>query len=230
MIETIKINDNIFIKKEKKYVKEQLFLEKERTIITLIKDNQEQILSDKETNDYFSIEIIYDNNNIVVYSKGYMINQIPLNIEAVYNINRDIIFDLTDNRTKEFFKYLYINKITLKLEEILTIINKEDLKILEETTKEEIKSLLTYGNTNITEEELIEYILNEYPILKDYQNLKAPLTAHEYIKIKNKIGHDIFRLYLIMPPELKNRKKEDKENKEKAETFKKKNLTLGKLK
>ncbi len=134
MIETIKINDNIVIKKEKKYIKQEEFLEKERTIITLIKNNQEQILSDLKTNDYFYSEIIYDKNNIVVYSKGYMI---PLNIEAVYNINRDIIFDLTNNRTKEFFKYLYINKVELKLEEILTIINKKDLKILEENTKEE---------------------------------------------------------------------------------------------
>lgn len=227
MIETIKINDNIVIKKEKKYIKQEEFLEKERTIITLIKNNQEQILSDLKTNDYFYSEIIYDKNNIVVYSKGYMI---PLNIEAVYNINRDIIFDLTNNRTKEFFKYLYINKVELKLEEILTIINKKDLKILEENTKEELKKLLTYGNTNITEEEIIEYILKEYPILKDYQNLNVPLTAFEYIKIKNKIGKDVFRLHLIIPPELKKTKKENKEMKEKAEQFKNNNLILKKQK
>ena len=78
--------------KENLQVKE--IFKKGRTIISVIDDDKEILLSDIKTDDYFWNKWISDDNYIVAYSRGCMVNQIPLNIEAAYSIKNKRLLDL----------------------------------------------------------------------------------------------------------------------------------------
>ena len=78
----ININDSITIEINKKFG---------RTIITLNKNGKKEVLSSLKTNDYFWSDAKFDENYIIIYSRGCMVNQIPLKIESAYNIKTDTI-------------------------------------------------------------------------------------------------------------------------------------------
>ena len=193
MKRTIKINDNLSIEENKKI---------RRTITSVIDNGERKVLADIKTNDYFWSKIVYDENYIVVYSRGCMINQIPLNIEAAYDIKEKRMLDLSNKKLKVLLEYMFISKIGFELNEVLQFINTEDLKILDEELKGDIKRRLTSANNKISDEEVLEYILKNYPILSNYRNLKGPLTVIEYKNIEDEIGKDFFRFH-IMPQSLK---------------------------
>ena len=193
MKRTIKINDNLSIEETKK---------RKRTITTVIESGQRKILSDVETNDYFWSKFIFDENYIVVYSRGCMLNQIPLNIEAAYDIKEKRMLDLSNKKLKVPLEYMFISTRGFELTDILTFINDEDLKILNEESKGDLKRILTCGNNKITDEEVIKYILSKYPILEKYRNLKGPLMVIDYKNIEEEIGRKTFRFHL-MPQSLK---------------------------
>ena len=193
MNEIYQLNDTTSIEK-KKHLK--------RTIITINKNSQKQVLSNLKTDDYFWSSVTFDKNYVVVYSRGCMTNQIPLNIEAAYDIKEERILDLSNKKLKVILEYMFISKRGFELTEILTFINKEDLQILDEKSKDDLKRILTIDNYDITDEEVINYILNKYPILSKYRNLKGPLSVIEYKNIEKEIGQNIFRFHL-MPQNLK---------------------------
>lgn len=189
----IKINDNLSVEENKK---------RKRTITSIIEDGERKILTDIETDDYFWSKVIYDENYVVVYSRGCMVNQIPLNVEAAYDIKEKRMLDLSNKKLKVLLEYMYISTRGFELTDILTFINDEDLKILDEESKDDLKRILTCGNSKITDEEVIKYILSKYPILANYRNLKGPLTVIDYKNIEEEIGQEIFRFHL-MPQSLK---------------------------
>lgn len=193
MKRTIKINKNLSIEETKK---------RKRTITTVIEGGQRKILADIETTDYFWSKFIFDENYIVVYSRGCMLNQIPLNIEAAYDIKEKRMLDLSNKKLKVPLEYMFISTRGFELPDILTFINDEDLKILDEESKGDLKRILTCGNNKITDEEVTKYILSKYPILEKYRNLKGPLTVIDYKNIEEEIGRKIFRFHL-MPQSLK---------------------------
>ena len=90
MKEIFRLNDKTSVEKKKQF---------KRTIITLNKNSQIVVLSDLKTNDYFWSNVVFDENYVVVYSRGCMVNQIPLNIEAAYNIKEKRLIDL-DKKNK----------------------------------------------------------------------------------------------------------------------------------
>ena len=189
----IKVNDNLSIEENKK---------RKRTITSIIEDGERKILTDIETDDYFWSKVVFDENYIVVYSRGCMVNQIPLNIEAAYDIKEKRMLDLSNKKLKVLLEYMFISTRGFELTDILTFINDEDLKILDEESKDDLKRILTSGNNKITDEEVIKYILSKYPILANYRNLKGPLTVIDYKNIEEEIGQEIFRFHL-MPQRLK---------------------------
>ena len=189
----IKINDNLSVEENKK---------RKRTITSIIEDGERKILTDIETDDYFWSKVIYDENYVVVYSRGCMVNQIPLNVEAAYDIKEKRMLDLSNKKLKVLLEYMFISTRGFKLTDILTFINDEDLRILDEESKGDLKRILTCGNNKITDEEVIKYILSKYPILANYRNLKGPLAVIDYKNIEEEIGQEIFRFHL-MPRSLK---------------------------
>ena len=189
----IKVNNNLSIEENKK---------RKRTITSIIEDGQRKILADIETDDYFWSKVIFDENYIVVYSRGCMVNQIPLNVEAAYDIKEKRMLDLSNKKLKVLLEYMFISTRGFELTDILTFINDEDLKILDEESKGDLKRILTSGSNKITDDEVIEYIISKYPILANYRNLKGPLTVIDYKNIEEEIGQEIFNFHL-MPQSLK---------------------------
>ncbi len=189
----IKVNNNLSIEENKK---------RKRTITSIIEDGQRKILADIETDDYFWSKVIFDENYIVVYSRGCMVNQIPLNVEAAYDIKGKRMLDLSNKKLKVLLEYMFISTRGFELTDILTFINDEDLKILDEESKGDLKRILTSGSNKITDDEVIEYIISKYPILANYRNLKGPLTVIDYKNIEEEIGQEIFNFHL-MPQSLK---------------------------
>lgn len=189
----IKVNDELSI---------EVVNKRKRTITSISENGVKKVLTDIETNNYFWSKVVFDDNYVVVYSRGCMVNQIPLNIEAAYDIKEKRMLDLSNKKLKVLLEYMFISTRGFELTNILSFINKEDLKILEEEEKDDLKSILTSGNSKITDEEVIRYILSKYPILENYRNLKGPLTVIDYKKIEDEIGQDIFRFHL-MPQSLK---------------------------
>ncbi len=182
------INDNLRVEENKK---------RTRTITSIIEDGKRKILTDIKTNDYFWSKVVFDENYIVVYSRGCMVNQIPLNIEAAYNIKEKRMLDISNPKIKVLLEYMLISTRGFELTDILTFINNEDLKILDEESKDDLKRMLTCGNNKITDEEVINYILSKYPVLSNYRNLKGPLTIIDYKKLVDEIGQEIFRFHLM---------------------------------
>lgn len=193
MKKSIQINDTISIEIRKQF---------KRTIIVLNKNSQKEVLSDLKTNDYFWSDVVYDENYVVVYSRGCMVNRIPLNIEAAYDIKEERMLDLSNKKLKVLLEYMFISTRGFELTDILTFINRDDLQILDKESKEDLKRILTCGNGNITDEEVFNYILSKYPIFSNYKNLKGPLSVIEYKNIEEEIGQNIFRFHL-MPQSLK---------------------------
>lgn len=193
MKKIIKVNEQLSIEVVKK---------RKRTITSIYDNSIRKVLTDIETNDYFWSKVIFDNNYVVVYSRGCMVNQIPLNIEAAYDIKEKRMLDLSNKKLKVLLEYMFISTRGFELTNILTFINDEDLKILDEESKDDLKRILTCGNSKISDEEVTKYILSKYPILTNYQNLNGPLTVIEYKKIEDEIGQNIFRFHL-MPQNLK---------------------------
>lgn len=193
MKRNIKISEDLIVQEAKR---------KSRVVTSVIRGDKKTILTNIKVNDYFWSKFIFDENYIVVYSRGCIANNIPLNIEAAYDIKENRMLDLSDKKLKVILEYMFISRRGFYLTDVLTFINKDDLKILDEESKGNLKRVLTSGNSKISDEEVIKYILREYPVLKKYRNLKGPLNVIEYKKIEDAIGQTIFKFHL-MPQSLK---------------------------
>lgn len=193
MKRNIKISEDLIVQEAKR---------KNRVVTSIIRGDKKTILTNIKVNDYFWSKFVFDENYIVVYSRGCMVNNIPLNIEAAYDIKEKRVLDLSNKKIKIILEYMFISRRGFYLTDVLTFINKEDLKILDEESKGDLKRILTSGNSKISDEEVIKYILKEYPVLKKYRNLKGPLNVIEYKKIEDAIGQNFFKFHL-MPQSLK---------------------------
>lgn len=125
-----------------------------------------------------------------------MINQIPLNIEAAYNIKKKRLIDL-DKKTKVLLEYMMICKKGFGLANVLQEINEQDLGILESIEKEDLRTYLTTGNKDIPQEQIINHILSTYPQLKDYTNLEGPLSVVEYRNISDNLENKTFYFHIM---------------------------------
>lgn len=185
--------------KENLQVKE--IFKKGRTIISVIDDDKEILLSDIKTDDYFWNKWISDDNYIVAYSRGCMVNQIPLNIEAAYSIKNKRLLDLSNKKIKVLLEYMLIAKRGFDLANVLSEINNSDLELLNEDEKEDLSRFLTSGNKGIPHTNVINYILQFYPQLKKYTELKDKLSVSEYRNIGEELNESTFWFYAI-PQEL----------------------------
>lgn len=187
MKKIVNIKDDLSVKEVKKG---------KRSIISVIDGNNEILLSDIKTDDYFWHKWIYDDNYIVTYSRGCMMNQIPLNIEAAYSINNKRLLDLSNKKIKVLLEYMLISKKGFDLANVLSEINSSDLGLLDEDEKEDLSIYLTSGNMDISKDQIISYILNRYPQLKKYTELEGKLSVTEYRKIIDELA-DTFYFHMM---------------------------------
>ena len=183
----IKLNEDLTIEQIKK---------RNRTIISVIDGKDKIPLSDLETNEYFWNKFVFNDTYVVAYSRGCMINQIPLNIEAAYNRKEKRLIELNP-KMKILLEYMLICKKDFELANVLQEINEQDLAILEEIEKEDLRTYLTSGNKDIPQEEVINYILSTYPQLQEYTNLKRPLSVVDYRNILDNLDNATFKFHIM---------------------------------
>ena len=171
-----------FAKIEKIEEYENVFLETKKTAIYLEYRGNKHLLSEMTTTDTFGLHYTYDTNYVVVYSRDCMYNQIPLTIEAVYDLVNDKLLKLSKNN-RQLFEFAYVTKAIFSESVILQYINEVDLQITTPEEIEEFKKYITGGNSDISKKDVIAFILKEYPIFEKYIDIGAPLTLIQYRKI-----------------------------------------------
>ena len=196
----------MYVMKRVYNIKEDLAVElkvkRRKTVITIIDNGVRKILADIKTNKNFYCRVRYDKNYIVAYTRGNIINKIPINVEAAYNINTRNFMGIENKRFKRLLEYMLICKKEFAFPLVLQTINDEELQIVKESEKEDLFNYLTAGSKRISRDEVIEYILSKYPVLREYTKLHGPICIIEYRKIKKEIiertGIDCF-FFNIMP-------------------------------
>lgn len=163
MMDIIKINDSISIE-----VKKSEF----RTVITLSRNGEKIILSDSYTDYAIMCNVAYDDNYIVVYLKDNTINQFPLEIKCAYNIKTNTFLNVRRNfELVENLEMMLINKRMFNIEPVIIWLNQKDIELGFQDETERLIDYLTNGNKNITRDEIVSYILKEYPVLSNYLGL-----------------------------------------------------------
>jgi len=186
-----------------KYINKYLFIKSidglKRKKVFINHDGKEILLANvKKIAYYFWINTVNDENYIVVYSRGDMSNQIPLDIEGAYNIKNKSIVDLSNYKIKVLLEYMLICKKGFYLAPVLQYINDYPLQIVSDDEIEDLVTYLTSGNNNITREEIIKYILENYPQLEKHMNYTDKLSVIEYRNIVEDFDTDVLRFH-IMP-------------------------------
>ena len=120
---------------------------------------------------------------VVTYTRGCMANQLPLIVRGAYDIKRHKLIDVSDPKVSEALEFMLITMKGFGLDEVLTLINENELELIEYDKRDRLSNYLTSGNDNISYEDIVEYILKEYPDLSNYRNLKS-LSVAEYRKIE----------------------------------------------
>jgi len=176
--------------------------EKNRTIISLIDGDEETLLLDVMTDQFFSGGWVSDENYIVAYSIGCMLNQIPPTIESAYSIKDKKFLNVSNEKIKSLLENMLIYKKRFNLDKVLTAINKSDLGILLDREKNDLVDYLTSGNKNLSRDMVVEYILKKYPKLREYTNLKGNLSVSEYRGVEKEFAMTDF-WFNAMPQDLK---------------------------
>ena len=188
----ININDSITIEINKKFG---------RTIITLNKNGKKEVLSSLKTNDYFWSDAKFDENYIIIYSRGCMVNQIPLKIESAYNIKTDTILDVQkDKKLAAELEYMFISKQGFDIGTTLSVINSSNLEVADNEDVEDMIKYLTNGNNNVKKEEVINYIIKAYPLLSRFSQIETPITVMDYKMILKEF--DSSYLYFHKMPQI----------------------------
>ena len=107
----IKINEELQI---------EIIKTKSETETYLIENGEKRVLSILETDEYFWCDVLYDENYIIVYSRGDMFTQIPLVIEVAYNIKTKKMVDLSNRELKKLLENRFLFKKYFDLKDVLS--------------------------------------------------------------------------------------------------------------
>ena len=212
MIRIVNVNDELSVREVRNNNKVSIYV---------IDNLEELLLSTVKTNDYFYSEWVFDDNYIISYSRGCMVNQIPIKIEAAYSIKRKTLVDLSNQKTREMLENMLICRRGFDLTNILTEINSNDLGILPDAERNVLRDYLTQGNEEISNESIKEYILKKYPKLAEFSKLEGKLSIAEYLTIVKELKTSTIWLN-AMPQDvedLKNQKSELSHNKTLVKTI-----------
>lgn len=194
-----KRNQQVIVINDKLWV--GIDVRKNRTIISLYENGVQKTLSDMETGDYFWSRVVRNKHYIVAYSRGCMVNQIPLNIDAAYSITDGNLLDLSNQKLKVLLEYMFVCRKGFELVQVLATINSNDLELVDDEEKDYLTRYLTAGNVGMSKEQVTEYILKQYPKLKEYTNLVGPISVAKYKEIARNIGEETLHFH-IMPQDL----------------------------
>ena len=168
-----------------------------KNVIKLINQKDELILLETKKGEFAWSSWIDNDYYIIAYTidKGDTIK-----ICSAYNRREQRLIEL--NPTKEYLlEHMLLSKCYFDLTQVLSEINKLDLKLLMEDERDVLKKYLTLSNKQRTHQQEINYILSTYPSLKKYQDINKVLTVGEYRNIQNEVNINQFS-FRIMPQEI----------------------------
>ncbi|MBR6640787.1 MAG: hypothetical protein IKL08_01130, partial [Clostridia bacterium] len=114
-------------------------------------------------------------------------NQIPLKVEAAYDIKNEKVVKLA-RKNQVILEYMLIGKKAFDMGTIIEYINNNLLKIASAEETMDFERYLTAENPNITREQVKEYIISCYPVLAMYADYDYTITVMEYREILDKLG------------------------------------------
>ena len=176
-------------------------VKKTKTVIYLYVKGERTLLFAMPTSEYLWLNYVYDENYIVVYSRGCMVNQIPLKVEIAYDIKNNKIFNVS-RKNEKLFEYMYIFQKGFDISVVIQYLNGKDLQIVSAYELEDFERYITGGNCEISKEKIVDYIIEQYPVLKEYVNFSSPLSVKQYREIVDDIAIETIRFH-IMPQQLK---------------------------
>lgn len=177
---------------------------KKKTVVWVVDKGIKKYLADIHTDEFFWCKAEYDENYIVVYSRGCMVNNIPLSIESAFSIKERRFLNVANKKLRTLLEYMLLCKKGFDIPLVLQTINSNDLDIVEQDEKEDLIRYVTAGCGHITHEEVVQYILKEYPVLEGYTHLSIPISVNRYRKIEREIkdvtGEDLFWFHVMPIP------------------------------
>ena len=176
-------------------------VKKTKTAIYLYVKGERTLLFAMPTSEYLWLNYVYDENYIVVYSRGCMVNQIPLKVEIAYDIKNNKIFNVS-RKNEKLFEYMYIFQKGFDISVVIQYLNGKDLQIVSADELEDFERYITGDNCEISKEKVVNYVIEQYPVLKEYFDFSGPLSVKQYRKIIDDIGTETIRFH-IMPQQLK---------------------------
>lgn len=182
---------------------------KTQTEVIIINDGEERHLGTLLSDDYYTESIVYNNDYVIFYAKGCMVNQIPLTVNEVYEIDTNKFIDLSGYYLSRIFESMFITKRIFDFSTVASVLTSQVLV----ADKNEIDDLITYLlNGNLGDDAnsnyliAAEYILNQFPQLKDMVSLNNCNSIHQALKWlheQEKTYGDSFALH-SMPTKLEN--------------------------
>ena len=152
------------------------------------------------TNGGFFVSYGYNENYLVVFSRGTIGNSIPLTVEAVYDLVNNRVVKVTEKNSK-IFEYMCVCKKSIEPDVILEFLNDNKLELVEPCEVEDFIRYVTAENSDISKEEIKAYVLKEYPYFKDYMNFETTFTVKQYKSVIKNFKETIW--LHIMPNALK---------------------------
>ena len=184
------------VKRINSTVKVERNLRRLTTEIAVLVNGERTVLANLKTSDYFWLKYEKNDRYIVVYSRGCMANQIPLKVEAVYDIKNQKVVEVT-KANKVIFEYMVLARKRFDLATVIEYINDSLLNIASAEETQDFHRYLTAGNEKITREQVKEYIMSCYPILMVHADYDYILTVMEYRALEESIGTPL--AFHIMP-------------------------------
>jgi hypothetical protein len=128
-----------------------------------------------------------------------MVNNIPLKVEAAYDIKNEKVVEIK-RKNQVILEYMLIGKKAFDMGTIIEYINNNLLKIASAEETMDFERYLTAENPKITREQVKEYIISCYPVLVMYADYDYIMTVMEYREILDKLGTSY--TFHIMPEAL----------------------------
>ena len=159
------------------------------TQISVIANGERTVLADLKTNEYFWLKYEKNERYIVVYSRGCMVNQIPLKVEAVYDIEKQKVVELKKSN-RVIFEYMVLFAKRFELATVLEYVNDNVLNIASQEETADFHRYITAGNPNITREQVKEYVFKNYPVFIAYADYDYIVTVMEYRALTENLGNE----------------------------------------
>ena len=156
---------------------------------TILANNQmKPLVTINNLVDGASVNYLFNDYYLIVYSRYNRKYDVPVVIEAIYDLKNDKIIDPNSNVEFTYgIDKMFLDQRFFNLNILIQAINPNyNLCLCSEDELYEMFDYLKMDNDQISNSQVINYILKEFPELIKYTNITKPLTVFEYQTIYKK--------------------------------------------